>query len=110
LKKWDLEAGEEEWALLGAHRLIMHDPVDEASHSETKGDDGLSAKDGESHLPTKFAVLGDLPKSGILQRLCQGLSRTQHNTDCCLSVWVPVIMPVETLSRSRVTTWSLGLE
>ena len=43
-----------------APRLIMPDPGDGASDSERKGNDGLSVKNRESHLLTRFAVLGDL--------------------------------------------------
>lgn len=43
-----------------APRLIMPDHGDGDSDSEKKGSDVFSVTDSESHLPTRFAVLGDL--------------------------------------------------
>lgn len=39
--------------------LIMPDPDDGASDSKGKDNDGISVKDGESHLPSRFALLVD---------------------------------------------------
>lgn len=43
-----------------ASRQIMPDHGDGDSDSEKKGSDVFSVTDSESHLPTRFAVLGDL--------------------------------------------------
>lgn len=38
----------------------MPDPGDGASDSERKSNGVLSVRDGENHMPKRFAVLGDL--------------------------------------------------